>query len=193
MQHRSFTSYLGIIIRSFCQFLVFGLILFEFSPSLWAQKHGNVWYFGKNAGLDFSNGSPQVLFDGAIDNFEGVASISDYSGNLLFYTDGMTIYDRTHQPMVNGTGLNGHPSSTQSGVIVPLPNNDTRYIVFTVDYAYSDGDLYYSVVDMNQAGGNGAVVTKNVFLQSNSTEKISAVRHSNQIDVWVVIHERESN
>ena len=74
MQQRSFSIFLGIIIRSFFQFLAFGLILFEFSPSLWAQKHGNVWYFGKNAGIDFSSGSPQVLFDGVIDNFEGVAS-----------------------------------------------------------------------------------------------------------------------
>ncbi len=181
-----------LFLKRVSPFTAITALLLLISLSLSAQKHGNYWYFGRNAGIKFTNGTPEVLFDGAIDNFEGVASISDYYGNLLFYTDGITIYNRTHNVMENGNDLKGHPSSTQSGVIIPIPGDADRFIVFTVDYAYSGGDLYYSVVDMKQAGGQGAVVTKNVFLQSNSAEKISAVSHSNHSDIWVVIHERES-
>ena len=158
-----------------------------------SQKQANVWYFGQNSGLDFNSGSPQVLEDGALNTFEGVSSISDFNGNLLFYTDGMTVYNKNHAVMSNGSGLGGHPSSTQSGVIVPVPLSGTRYLVFTVDYVYNAGDLFYSVVDMNQAGGLGSVITKNTYLQTNSAEKITAVNHSNMQDIWVVIHERGNN
>ncbi|MHC1774820.1 MAG: gliding motility-associated C-terminal domain-containing protein [Lentimicrobium sp.] len=171
----------------------FSFIFLFISIISYSQKQANVWYFGQNSGLGFNSGSPQVLEDGALNTFEGVSSISDFNGNLLFYTDGMTVYNKNHTIMSNGSGLGGHPSSTQSGVIVPLPLSGTRYLVFTVDYVYNAGDLFYSVVDMSQAGGLGSVVTKNTFLQTNSAEKITAVNHSNMQDIWVVIHERGNN
>lgn len=166
------------------------ILLLIFSVSLFGQKEANIWYFGNQAGLDFNSGSPIVLQDGAMDNFEGVSSISDSDGNLLFYTNGMTIYNRNHEVMQNGNGLLGHNSSTQSGVIVPLPASNHLYYVFTVDYVYNAGDLHYSIVDISAGGGLGAVTTKNVFIQSYSAEKISAVLHANKVDIWIVIHER---
>ena len=163
------------------------------SFSVFAQKEGNIWYFGDYGGLDFNSGTPAVLENGQMSCFEGVASIADPDGNLLFYTNGMTVYNKNHQVMQNGTGLLGHTSSTQSGVIVPLPLSSTQFVIFTVDYASNDGKLHYSTVDITLAGGLGAVVNKNIFIQTNSAEKISAVRHQNQQDIWVVIHERANN
>ncbi|MBL7904582.1 MAG: gliding motility-associated C-terminal domain-containing protein [Bacteroidales bacterium] len=170
------------------------LVIFLFLSIIsFGQKQANVWYYGRNSGLDFDSGSPHVLEDGALNTFEGVSSISDFNGNLLFYTDGLTVYNKNHSIMANGFGLAGHPSSTQSGVIVPLPLSGTRYLVFTVDYVYNAGDLCFSIVDMSLNGGLGAVVTKNTFLQTSSAEKITAVNHSNMQDIWVVIHERGNN
>ncbi len=168
------------------------VLLHVFNTSI-CQKQANIWYFGQNSGLDFNSGIAQVLEDGALSTFEGVSSISDYNGNLLFYTDGMTVYNKNHSIMSNGSGLAGHSSSTQSGVIVPLPLSGTRYLVFTVDYVYNSGDLCFSVVDMSLNGGLGAVVIKNTFLQTSSAEKITAVKHSNEQDIWIVIHERGNN
>ncbi len=169
---------------------LYTVIFFFTIACSFGQKQANIWYFGQNSGLNFNSGSPQVLEDGALNTFEGVSSISNNAGNLLFYTDGVTVYNKNHSIMSNGSGLAGHPSSTQSGVIVPMPLSGTRYLVFTVDYVYNAGDLYYSVVDMSLDGGLGAVVTKNTFLQTSSAEKITAVNHSNMQDIWVVIHER---
>jgi gliding motility-associated-like protein len=169
------------------------IVLLMFIYTSFGQKQSNIWYFGKNAGLDFNHGSPIVLEDGNMDNFEGVSCISDRYGKLLFYTDGLTVYDKQHQIMQNGSDLAGHPSSTQSGVIVPVPNSETKYIIFTVDYAYSSGALSYSMVDMSLNSGLGRVTNKNILLQYNSAEKISAVIHANYTDVWVIIHERQSN
>ena len=88
---------------------------------LFAQKEGNIWYFGKNAGIDFNSGVPVALKDGALSTREGCASICNAKGEILFYTDGISVWDRNHKIMPNGTGLNGDPSSTQSAIIVKKP------------------------------------------------------------------------
>ena len=54
---------------------------------------------------------PKLLKDGALNTFEGVASISDYKGNLLFYTDGQKVWNSKHEIMPNGDGLMGDSSA----------------------------------------------------------------------------------
>src|SRR5262245_41029728 len=86
-----------------------------------AQKQNNTWYFGGQAGISFNTSPPTALTNGALSTLEGCAAISDAKGDLLFYSDGVTVWNKDHQPMVNGTGLEGHASATQAAVIVPLP------------------------------------------------------------------------
>ncbi|WP_430906346.1 T9SS type B sorting domain-containing protein [Maribacter sp. 2-571] len=159
---------------------------------LQAQQQAAVWYFGDNAGLDFNSGSPVVLEDGALSTAEGCATMSDEEGNLLFYTDGVTVWGQDHLPMPNGSDLKGHSSSTQSGIIVPVPDNADRYIVFTTYFQLRDG-LYYSEIDMNANSGTGDVVKKNVALRPLVTEKLTAVMHRNGSDIWVLAHDWGSN
>ena len=97
----------------------------------------------------------------------------------------------THDLMPNGFGLGGDPSSTQSGVIVPLPNDPNTYYVFTVDY--QGRQLRYSIVDLTKENGFGDVISKNSLLLNRSTEKITAVLHANGRDIWVLGHEFNSD
>lgn len=176
------------------------LIFLFITISLFAQKEANNWYFGVFAGIHFEeDGSVTSLEGGAIQTNEGCSSISDASGNLLFYTDGRNVWDRNHILMPNGnymegTGLMGDPSSTQSAIIVPKKGEPNIYYIFTVDEphhenaafypnqfsgTYGDGGtvpgeddgfnngLNYSVVDLSIVGNNGSigdVVTRNVHL-----------------------------
>ncbi len=153
----------------------------------------NYWYFGQNAGINFNTNPPTVLSGGAINTYEGCATISNRDGELLFYTDGITVWDKTHNSMSNGTGLNGDASSTQSGVIVPKPGSATLFYVFTVAAEAEDAGLQYSVVDITQNGGLGDVVIKNQQLDAPVCEKITAIRHKNNFDVWIVAHRWNSN
>ena len=158
-----------------------------------AQKEGNVWYFGEYAGLDFNSGAPTPLSNGALNTKEGCASICDEEGNLLFYTDGMSVWNRDHQFMPNGRNLNGHPSSTQSGVIVPQPGNKSIYYLFTVDGWGEEQGLQYGIIDMSLGEGMGDMVVKNQMIYTPATEKITAVKHSNNMDIWVITHALNSN
>ena len=159
-----------------------------------AQKETAIWYFGRNAGLDFNSGVPVPLTDGELDTEEGCSAISDFNGNLLFYSDGITVWNRNHQPMPNGTGLRGDFSSTQSAIIVPRPGSSTIFYVFTVDDVGGPDGLMYSEVDMGLDATLGDVTAvKNVQLATPVAEKLTAVKHANGIDVWVLAHGRYDN
>jgi hypothetical protein len=153
-----------------------------------AQKETSVWYFGGRAGVDFSQGTPVALTDGMMSTNEGCATIADKDGSLLFYTNGVYVWNRYHNQMPNGFRLMGHRSSTQSAIIIPRPGNPSQHYIFTTDLQSQAYGLRYNLVDMTLDGGNGDVREKNVYLISPITEKITAVHHRNQRDIWVIAH-----
>ena len=67
-----------------------------------AQGESNIWYFGNGAGLDFNSGGPVALNNGSLFTTEGCATMSDKAGNLLFYTNGVTVWNAQHGVMSNG-------------------------------------------------------------------------------------------
>lgn len=160
----------------------------------YSQSPAGVWYFGNKAGINF-NGSndPVALSDGELETFEGCATLSDNAGNLLFYTDGIKVWNRNHLVMPNGDGLFGDPSSTQSGVIVPKPNSPNLFYVFTVDELAKPNGLNYSLIDLSLDNGNGDIILKNINLATPCLEKITVVKHSNGINFWVIAHKYNSN
>ena len=169
------------------------VIFLAFSTFGVSAQQGNIWCFGTRAGLNFNNTNPTSFTQGQTTNLEGSATICDSVGNLLFYTDGMTVWDRNHNVME--TGLLGHNSSTQSGVIVPAPMNSNKYYIFTIDATQNNlnNGLRYTEVDMTLRSGLGDVVSgkKNVLLSPSGVkmgEKITGVRHCNNVDIWVVGH-----
>ncbi|PWT95337.1 MAG: hypothetical protein C5B52_17950 [Bacteroidetes bacterium] len=159
-------------------------------------QQGNIWYFGKVAGLKFGYTGPQALTDGVMSSTEGTAVMCDENGNLLFYTDGVTVWNRNHKPMPNGTGLKGNTSSFQSCLIVPKPGDPDIYFVFTTDAMENNGasGYNYSEIDMTLDGGMGDITTiKNIFLNGPSSERIAGVIAANYIDYWVVTNDWNSN
>ncbi len=166
------------------------IILLQIYNSVYGQNEFNIWYFGGNAGMDFNSGTATLLTNGALNTSEGCATVSNSSGQLLFYTDGLKVWNANHVVMPNGSGLAGNPSSTQSAIIVPKPGSSTIYYIFT-----SDGfDARYSEVNMSLAGGLGDVTSvKNIFLASNIHEMVTAVKHANNVDYWVIFRVYNSN
>jgi gliding motility-associated-like protein len=165
--------------------LLFALVA---CPAAFAQGEANIWYFGNQAGLDFSGGNPVAVFNGQLSAVEGVTTIADSQGDLQFYTNGITVWNKFHVPMANGTGLFGDFSSTQAAVVVQKPGSVNLYYVFTTNPFETDGGLRYSIVDMSANNGLGQVTAKNILLNGSTCEKISVVRHANGQDVWVVTH-----
>ena len=160
-----------------------------------AQHDADNWIFGNNAGFTFF---PTTPFTGtpAIHTLEGSSSISDQNGNLLFYTDGTTVWNKTNTQMPSGSGLGGDPSATQSALIVPWPGTACRYYyIFTVDAQENvqTQTLRYSVIDMSLVGGLGDIAlpvasNRAVSLKTAVSEKLAAVKDATGSGFWVVAH-----
>ncbi len=160
-----------------------------------AQKEANNWFFGENAGLSFDSGSPVAVSGGALFTEEGCTSISDSNGVLLFYTNGVYVYNKSHMQMPNGFGLHGDQSSTQSAIIVPKPGSSDIFYIFTVMHHNGTGEgLQYSTVNMTLEGGLGDVVPteKNIQILLNTAEKVTAVKSESDNSVLVITFKANS-
>ncbi|WMI65632.1 T9SS type B sorting domain-containing protein [Aestuariibaculum sp. YM273] len=157
-----------------------------------SQSEASNWFFGDNAGIRFNlDGTISELNNGRLSTTEGCATISDANGNLLFYTDGVSVWNKNHNRMPNGFGLYGDSSSTQSAIVVPQPENPNIYYIFTVDTSVGRNDpdygFNYSIVDMSLESGLGNVTTKNSRLLSNCSEKVTAVvKDCVSQSIWVI-------
>ncbi|XCF07357.1 T9SS type B sorting domain-containing protein [Tamlana crocina] len=171
------------------------LILIYFGLAItcaFGQEEASNWYFGENAGIRFNpDGTVSPLSSGKLNTIEGCATISDTNGNLLFYTDGISVWNKNHDRMPNGFGLYGDPSSTQSAIIVPQPEAPNMYYIFTVDTQIHQNDpdfgFNYSIVDMSLENGLGDVTIKNHNLLPTTSEKVTAVVKDCQTQsIWVI-------
>lgn len=167
-------------------------IFFLFNINLHCQGEYSQWYFQNYAGIDFRNDTVKAI-SGAMDGnwWPDCGTICDKYGNLLFYTDGYAVWNREHKIMPNGTGL------TKGAVLIlPWPKRENFYYIFTgweryyrYDSSRYEGGFNYSVVDMSLDGGLGDITyQKNVSVYDSVAPTITAFRHSNGTDYWVVLH-----
>jgi gliding motility-associated-like protein len=153
-----------------------------------SQKQANIWYFGEKAGLDFSNGCPEVITNGNMIAEAGCATICNSAGNLLFYTNGLFVWNREHSVMPNGDSILGSSGFNQNNIIIQKPGSQNIYCLFTID---STG-LFYSEVDLDLENGRGDITIKNHQLGPVSN-KITAVKHCNAKYTWVIVHSFDDN
>ena len=151
--------------------------------------------------------------------FIGVANICDEEGNFLFFTNGIYVRDRNGNMMPNGDSLGHDPilhaafnnvyqsvyqdgaPNDQGVMILPAPNEKSVYYIFhfmPIDtefifkqYIYSKPTrLYYTIVNMNENFGLGAVTVKNEVLYKGllGASRMTAVKHGNGRDWWIIRH-----
>ncbi len=196
-------------------FFTLYLLIFSFPVILTAQKHDNNWLFGTddNVGLilvNFDQEPPSVsLIENPPLEFDLTnASISDSTGNLLFYTNGIVVVNAQHQVMENGDSLNPGVIADywynegyivqQGALILPAINNsDLYYLIHSPRQLGGDTNAIYdytnkillTTIDMQD--GNGVVISKNQEIMSGvfALGKLQAVKHANGRDWWILVPE----
>lgn len=169
----------------------------------YSNAANKIWKFGRYAGIDFSTNPPTPFQTGIpIASMEGAASICNANGDFLFHTEGTNVWNANDVLMPNGTGLTSFPnnptvSTSQSAVIVPVPDSAGQYFIFSLpewSFSASFGKLFVNKVNMSLNSGLGDVDTtfplRHVILDSLYTEKMTVIPgcgHS-----WLLLYKRDS-
>ncbi len=174
----------------------FFLILFSlFNTLMVSQNENSKWFFGHGAAIDFMPNPPTLIPNSSMSVTAGASSIADANGNLLFYSNGNTVWNQTNAIMANGTGLYSYTNSATSSLILKKPGSASTYYIFTLDGSqFNSVGVHYSTIDMTLASGNGSVTVKNSPIYTGyCAQKLTGTRHSNGTDYWILIHEMLSN
>ena len=192
--------------------LIFLFIVIINSTNSYSQGETDNWIFGTRY-LRWENDTPSFNYipgnpvGTSYFGFGSNGCISDKNGKFLLFTNGemvATSYCNTlvypcnaysHDTVMNGTSLLGFEGSIH--LILPKPGTKDRYYVIVTSNlpGYSFG-LRYSEVDMSLNNGFGAVLNpKNLqpFGASSISGQVSAVRHANGKDIWVLTHRSDNN
>ncbi len=109
------------------------------------------WLLSSSNILDFSTGTP--IANGFLPNgnsfTEACAFQNDTNGNLLFYTNSISVWDSSHTRINTTTPLFGHLSSKAGSLIIPNPANTNQYYIFTKDSQHNLKGFRYSLVNVN--------------------------------------------
>lgn len=173
-------------------------------------QYDGVWTFGLHGGLKFGTTGLQS-FTSSVEARANSATISDASGNLMFYTDGNYVWDRNHNLMANGVNLTNSSAPmfemldpyngwmADATAISMIPGSSTKYYIFSErrervipnlpgSLCYP-ARLYYSIVDMSLNNGLGEVTVKSVLVDTN-VQKLTMIA-GNNCNIWLVTHEGE--
>lgn len=182
---------------------------------VFSQKHDYWWITGYEGGtlsppndsfgvtlLNFNNeevDEPQIIGNQLItlDIVGANTSMCDSAGNLLFYTNGIHIYNKNYQIMQNGNSIN--PGDVMYGAQIPQSvlaiqsqKNTHEYYLLSVEDGPGFGlgsGLYCNTIDMNANNGVGKVVVKRkpIIIDSLEWGMFTATKHANGRDWWVIV------
>ena len=202
------------------QLNLFSILFFCNILFLQAQFPDNTWLLGYSGGFaeQDSFGLTQLNFTkNQLDispelevyyRFEANnTQISNKEGELQFYFNGQQVFNNNHELMENGGGMYLGTSDLgydqpQASLILPMPEYENKYIIinshnsWSAEHGGTFGDkLYYSIINMEENNGAGRVVIKNQLLIDDVLDsgKLTATRHANGRDWWMVWPLRNSN
>lgn len=171
---------------------IFAVFLLLFSTLVFSQNETNYWYFGENSGMNFSNGLFQVLNDGSMVTPAGCASISDKDGNLLFYTNGRVVWNRNHEIIEDAFYLANEIEDIQTTIIIPKPNDETTYYIFSAKENQVNG-LIYSIIRFTPEFPLGYLEDQNILLEREPISRIGAIHHAESNTIRLITFGKEEN
>ena len=184
--------------------------LFAFQKVSIGQFYDRTWVIGAIPMVTLTFNSDTTVLGSFYGNTpmnftdEASSNVSDTNGSLLFFCNGSVIADSTTNVMMGGDTLldslffsiyAGGFVEPQTNIILPRSGNTFYVFYFSEsDSLYGSNTidepdrLYYAVVDMNQNGWRGKVISKkNVAYKGLFGQcRITACRHANGRDWWLV-------
>lgn len=196
------------------------LSLLLFTTNTFAQKHDFQWALGLGPGpsdsnffLDFRppDHTGIVIRADTMSNGYYTSSYCDADGNILFYTNGVWILNKSGELVENSMGLN--PTlpdwqnyfyrGGQSGFFLAKPGDSTIIYFISLDfgphpvhewpYWYVGQNVMVATIDRTANNGAGKVIQKNQIILTGTLMSPAACRHANGRDWWILVSDADKN
>ncbi len=169
-----------------------------------------------NSVLDFNYSPRHIGYDSlGMNFFETNVSYSDTDGNLLFYSNGIYVANRLDERILNSDSINygpliswWNPMIAEYGYTTPQGilalDHPGLYNNYYLVHAYIDTapapyiqlvtNILTTTINLDLNAGHGVVLLKNVPVITDTLGwELTAVRHGNGRDWWILAQERNSN
>lgn len=159
------------------------------------------WHFGYRVAIDWS-GQPSLSFNLPMRAAEGCVSVSDSLGNLLFYSNGLQVYDQNNDTInpfpLSPSGFNNSANAGNSSrqmIYCPDPANTNEFYIF-----HNDGPVigtpmnmrpHYSKVSVSGTQASMNSLTTNIPIPfpngvGGLGERWEVLPHCNGTDYWIL-------
>jgi hypothetical protein len=195
--------------------VLFFTFLFVVSYAQNDDKRDYIWVLGAPTGwptyefggayVNFASTPPDTQYFDIRHYLQALTVVCDEAGHLACYSNSCEVVNAQEQTISNGDDisagsihddycdLTGYPLF-QPALLLPYPGHQDEYMLFHHLFEYVDGipritRFLYSHIDMKAEGGEGKVLVKNQNLSvgTNLGGHVTATRHGNGRDWWVVI------
>ena len=176
-------------------------ICLHFASHCNAQSN-NYWYFPYKNAIKFGSYPPSIILNSQLVTArwvggDGCGTMTDNNGNLLYYNNGDSVWNRNNVAMPNGYDLCTADISGYSSLSIPFINDTNRYYIFQSAgyFATNPPPNFYNmnIINMSLNGGLGDVEVKNDILYYNSSDRLTATKAANGLDYWLITHPQLGN
>lgn len=184
--------------------LLLPFLVFLYSISVQAQRadmQANHWFFGNNAAINFQLGQDPVLSaSNNINTQKASMTYSDKKGDLVLYSNGSRVWNKNGNVVEGAENLIRAFDPSYPGLIVPIPENEGSFYVFSVDDSRGNNNptavefpIFYTKLDMNANNGEGKTISTPLPIWNETSFGLTTVKHCNNVDYWLVIHKGRGN
>lgn len=171
--------------------------------SVYAQGHSAHWIYGMGYHMEFVGET--LVMHPRLDSFiaeEGANSISDKSGNLLYYSNTQRVWNANHGILLNSDSLgqrstpDGGSTITTGVQFLPWPGDSMDRYYAMLLHGENSQLLTLSRIDRSLDGGLGGIEPAYKLREVSPHrigEMMTAVRHGNGRDWWVISRRRLSS
>lgn len=182
------------------------------ASACFTQKHDFEWIvnynylkFNRDTGsgctkisFNSESGNPNIYFDSIniIEFYRSSSCIADPEGKFLFAFNGFHAEDATGERVLNWENIKDDCEPIPQGhLILPIPNKADQFILFTTDVKWVGGEGVVGVTELSRSilkiknGKRVEVISgkQQILLDTFDYGKISACKHANGRDWWIII------
>lgn len=166
--------------------------------------HMSQWYFGNYGSLDFSSGQPvptkvalnnqsiqgESAYPGQLSFIAGTISLCDSMGKLLFYSNGVSIWNRNHKKITTSPIFGKSDINASSGFYyIPYPGQKGKYFITGVypNFDETPSGVRFLLINTNNDSVQPYKEFSHSSLPGRFSQFLTVVPHCNGTDYWIVV------